>query len=250
MNVSFRWSQISVILATLLFSGCFEPPDFSPIPDIEFRSLRYIEYEDASDSMLLQFDFQDGDGDIGLRDEDANYPFHSNNLIIDSRDSIVTYSNNVVPPFYTAPWVHPYYFVDLKEPFSEGDSRPAYNNCDYFIDPSLTDDTLFIQKNEFANNFHIDFLERKNGVYSKVFFSSSTCDIVDFNGRIPIFDSEHNGKSLTGTITYSLFSRGFKTILTPDTFKVQFYIYDRALNKSNVVESPEFLFQDIVEKKR
>lgn len=148
---------------------------------------------------------------------------------------------NVVLPFYR---IDP---AGQRELFSETDNRPPFNNCDYFYDPEVLPDTLFIEENEFSNNFHIDFLERKNGEYSKVFFSNSLCDVVDFDGRIPIFDSEHDGQSLNGTITYRLYSQGFPIILTPDTFKVRFYLYDRQLNRSNVVESPEFLFQDILE---
>jgi hypothetical protein len=242
MILKARWIQICIILGTLLFVGCFDPPDFSNVPEISFRSLRYIEYEDAPDSMLLQFDFRDGNGDIGIDDDYFQYPFHRFNLIIDSRDSLVTISDpDVVPPFYV---VDP---AGQRELFSETDNRPPFNNCDYFFNADVIPDTLFIQENEFSNNFHIEFLERKNGQYSKVFFSNSTCDVVDFDGRIPIFDSEHNGQSLTGTITYRLYSQGFPIILTPDTFKIRFYLYDRELNPSNVVESPEFLFQDILE---
>lgn len=243
MNVSYRWSQISIILITLGFSSCFNPPDFPDEPEIEFRSLEYIDYADDVDSMLLRFDFEDGDGDIGLSDDYFGYPYHRFNVVVDSFDSLVSISDsNVVLPFYL---IDPY-GIGEKTLFSETDNRPLYSSCDYYYDPNVLDDTIFIQENEYNNNFYIDILKRKNGVYSKFYFNNSTCDLVNFNSRIPIFDSEHDGKSLSGTITYYLSSIGWANVLTPDTFKIRFYIYDRALHKSNVVESPEYLFQDII----
>lgn len=244
-----RWSLLSVISGTLLLSGCFDPPELSVVPHIEFNSLRYLDYPTGADSMLLKFDFEDGDGDIGLNDFFLTYPYHLFDLVIDSRDSVVTYADsNVVPPLYLQTPVN-------KVLLDSADIRPKFNLCDYYYGdcPNLYsdycnnfDDTLFIQSNEYYQNFHMEFLRKVNGQYQVINFAeafeSEQC--INFNARIPIFSNDA-GNTLTGTYTYRLYSQGFQVILRADTFKVRFYLYDRLLHKSNVVESPDLTLPGI-----
>ncbi len=244
--MNLRKAQISIILVTLLVSGCFPPPEFPDVPNIRFSSLQYIDYETARDSMVLKFEFEDGDGDIGLTADEIRTPYHPFNIVIDSRDSVVRYADpDVVPPLYL---VDP---LGNVTPFSETDNRPPFNCSSYQVG-NFTDigtDTFYIQKNPYHNNLHIQFLRKKNGAYTKIDFASefgnASCDVVDFNGRIPIFDRENIGRSLSGTISYAMLSAGFPIILRSDTFKVKFYIYDRDLNKSNEVESPDLTLSKI-----
>lgn len=248
-----RAIQISLILVILLVDGCFPPPEFPDTPVIEYTSLRYIDYlnseqsTEVSDSLILNFDFEDGDGDVGLSEE-GNYPFHQYDLVLDSRNRLVTISDtSAAPPFFRVdPLGQRYYF-------SETDNRPAFSECDYIIgaahDDGLQNDTIFKVDNEFYSNFHIDFFRKRGGQYEKILFSSAiggvSCDVVNFNGRIPVFDDALQGKPMSGNITYSLFSRGFQIVLARDTFKIDFYLYDRALNKSNVASSPDLLLSNI-----
>lgn len=244
--MSSRSIQISVFFLTLLLSACYPTPDFSDTPAIKYNSLKYINYENDRDSLILKFNFEDGDGDIGLDAEELNPPYHPFNFIIDSRDSLVTYSDPAVKP--------PLYAVDADNHvsfFSNEDNRTPYNCSDYYIYEysNGTSDTFYIQSNEFHNNFHIDFLRKRNGVYTSIDFAAefgnTSCDVVNFNGRIPVFNEENLGKSLSGSISYSMFSAGFPIILRQDTFKLKFYIYDLALNKSNEAETPDFTLKDI-----
>ena len=242
-------SQISIILLTLGLSACFDPPTFPEIPVIEFNSLEYIDNELTVDSLMLRFDFEDGDGDIGLNSEDLLTPYHPFNIIVDSEDTIVTLNTeSVVPPLYE---VDP---RGTRRLFSETDNRPVFNCNDYqittydFFGLGGDDlDTFYISKNEFHNNMHIDFYKKQNGQYSLVNFSSQFNDAqcINWDGRIPVFDSENLGKSINGTISYALISSGFPIVLRNDTFKLEFYIYDRQLNKSNVVETRDFTLPDI-----
>lgn len=243
-----RSIQISVFFLTLLLSACYPTPEFSNVPVIRNHSLKFISYENDRDSLILKFNFEDGDGDIGLDADELNPPYHPFNFIFDSTDTLVYYSDRkhkAVPPFYT---------VDTDGNvgfFSNTDDRPPYNCSDYYIQESSngTSDTFYIQTNEFHNNFHIDFLRKRNGVYTPIDFAAefgnTSCDVVNFNGRIPIFNSENLGRSLSGTISYSMFSAGFPIILRQDTFKLRYYIYDRALNVSNESETPDFTLKDI-----
>lgn len=78
-----------VIKAIVLFcfsmamvSACFEAPEVSVIPRIFFRDIEFREIGTIADndSLIIRFDFQDGDGDLGLRQDvpqDSEYPFHS-----------------------------------------------------------------------------------------------------------------------------------------------------------------------------
>ena len=71
-----RLIQISIILTTLLVSGCFDPPELSEIPKIEFESLEFVEIPPdfeipdggarPVDSLVLTFSLEDGDGDVDV----------------------------------------------------------------------------------------------------------------------------------------------------------------------------------------
>lgn len=250
--MSFRIAQISIILATLLVSGCFEPPVFPDDPVIGYESLKFgSDPENRRDSMLLTFTIEDGNGDIGLDEDELYAPYHPYNLIIDSRDSIVTLSSaDVVPPLYS---INPNGEVEL---FSDTDSRPPYD-CKSYVVASFQDigtDTFFIQRNEYHNNIYIDFLKKEDGEYRVLDFGDELgiedCGLEDFDGRIPIFDRDNLGRSLSGKISYSMatgLTGAYQFLLQRDTFKLRFYIYDRALTSSNVVETPDLTLPNITQ---
>ncbi|MFY0606120.1 MAG: hypothetical protein JXR10_05355 [Cyclobacteriaceae bacterium] len=225
--------------------GCFQAPEFSEIPKIKFHSLIYYDSITArQDALVLKFDFEDGDGNLGLRETETFVPYHSFDLIIDSRDSIVTYSDTeVVPPLFTVD------FTGRVRPFDDVDNRPLFNNCDYHI----AGDTFYISKNEFHENLHLTFEVKKNGQYSEIDFPSKfgnvDCSSINLNGRFGIFEEDNLGEPLTGTISYemSYAINPFPIVFLRDTIRVSFYIYDRDLNKSNVVISPDFTLPSITE---
>jgi len=86
-------------------------------------------------------------------------------------------------------------------------------------------------------NLYITYFEKQNGVYKKVDLAST------LNGRIPILTPEGDVKSIKGDIQDTLFINN--PLSTFDTIKYEIYIVDRALHKSNVIQTP-----DIVVKKR
>lgn len=244
-----RILQISIILVTLVVSGCFGPPVFPDNPVIGYESLTFgSDPENRRDSMLLTFRIEDGNGDIGLDERELGTPYHPYNVIVDSRDSLVTLTDvDVVPPLYA---VDP---MGNRRLFSEDDSRPAYECESYAIlEYRGENDTFFIEQNEYHNNIYIDFLKKENGDYRVLDFSEELgiqdCGLTDFDGRIPIFDSDNLGRSLSGTISYTMptsLTGMYQFLLQRDTFRLRFYIYDRALTKSNVVETPDLTLPDI-----
>ena len=59
-----------------------------------------------------------------------------------------------------------------------------------------------------------------------------------FKYRIPFVENNSKDKSLTGEVYVQM--AGFRPTTTIKRFRYEFYIFDRAHNKSNVVTTPEF----------
>lgn len=68
-----------IILSVLLLASCRKPEKFSVIPAIEFVSLEANDAESGTD-VRLTFKFQDGDGDIGLDEDDIQSPFDTSSV--------------------------------------------------------------------------------------------------------------------------------------------------------------------------
>ncbi len=65
--------KYSLLFSTLLmlFSSCFKEQKYSEVPEIEF-----VDFLQIGDSAKISFTFQDGEGDIGLADEQITAPFN------------------------------------------------------------------------------------------------------------------------------------------------------------------------------
>jgi hypothetical protein len=88
---------------------------------------------------------------------------------------------------------------------------------------------------EFRYNCFIDIYRQTNGVWVKQEF------FIPFNYRIPVLKKTEKAKPLEGDIVVELidFPPDLGTF-GPDTMKAEIYIKDKALNKSNAVESDLF----------
>ena len=238
-------SQLVLVLAFGVFLiGCFEPPEFAVEPSISFAKLEFKPVANASDSLVLTFNFQDGDGDIGLSPNQTGFPYHPFNLVIDSEDSPVFFNDDrvIAPLFLVDP-------LDRRTFFSEEDNRPPYSCDQYVIQEFFSSgdaDTVYIQQNEFNRNIYIDFYRKENGEYVSIDDQLSLGSCAEaFDARIPIFDRDNLGRSLSGTISYALLSQGFPLVFLNDTIKMDFYIYDQALNRSNVTSTGDFTLRDV-----
>lgn len=252
-----------------IISGCKEPDPFPNTPSISFERLRFVETADNTpDSLILEFNFEDGDGDLGIESDETFPPFHDFDFIVDSTGRAVTLSaDDVVLPFYR---YVPY--TNKSTLYSEDDSRPAYSCDDYdtlrineardtYIpqgaNPNFQGseefhvDTLFIVKNETRSNMYVDFYWDRvgNGDFELLDWAYITNEFgcgETFNGRFPILDEDNMGTSLQGLIKYSMISSGFEIVLRNYPFKLKFWIYDRSLNKSNEVETPVFTMDQLL----
>jgi len=236
-----------------------QPPDELPIiPKISYNRVEFFDQTAGSDSLILYLNFEDGDGDIGLRSNEDTYPYHPYSFIADSSVPsrlVILNGINYTPPFYSVR-DNRFQFLPEERLFSETDTRRSFN-CEqyevveYYPSQSATTtriDTFLIERNSNSNNIFVDFYRKVNGDYEFLdwanVFSSNGCG-GDFNARFPIFDTDNLGKSLSGTLRYSMLSAGFGIVLKKDTFKLKVYIKDRALHDSNVIESPDLTLDNI-----
>lgn len=96
---------VPVVLIAL--TSCFEKEVFPDTPNIEFENVVFYDGF-STDSLILSFSFEDGNGDIGIiQSQDILPPYNEFNVYLDSRDSVITVANigQAVPPVYKAPLV-------------------------------------------------------------------------------------------------------------------------------------------------
>lgn len=237
------------ILITLFFSSCSEDSNVSNIPAITFESLEFRKSNSGfdQDSLTLSINFIDGNGDLGLSNDENDYPYHPYNAIIDQEFNWITIgSNNIEPPLYVYEPNGSYYL------FSNEDNRPNFNCENYIIDTVNSTnklDTFYIQKNENNKNIFIEFYKKDNNEFTiidwkRIFDQEYGCGI-DFDSRFPPLNVANSSQVLSGKLRYSMVSYGFEMILKNDIFKLKIHIKDRELNTSNIIETPEFTLEEI-----
>jgi len=211
-------------LSLLALSFCTRPPELPVIPSIEFEEVLFKEVE-GPDSLIVSIFFQDGDGDLGLTSYDIYEPYHPYDVKLDNNGDTL-------------------YFGDSPE-------MPAYNPVDYVI---LRDndgnplDTIWVELNPNHYNIFVRFFEKKNGKYEEFVWRDPPY-YQTFDGRFPllntkIVDNRLIIRPLEGSLRYGMSSSGW-LFLFRDTLKLEIMIQDRALNKSNVVTSPDFTLEMI-----
>ena len=102
----------------------------------------------------------------------------------------------------------------------------------------LEGDTLspFDTAGPYYYNFVIVFFNKQQGVYHQIDLKPP------FSARIPMLNTQYPGKSIKGTITDTL-NLGLIPHPGYDTIRFETYIYDRALNKSNVITTPDIVLK-------
>lgn len=84
MNL-FRTLRGAVVvgLAGMGFSGCINAPDYPITPEIDLKSFNMVRFKpgpDEVDTLKFSLNFRDGDGDLGLSDEDIKVaPWNATN---------------------------------------------------------------------------------------------------------------------------------------------------------------------------
>ena len=236
-------------ILTFIIIGCDNNNDISEVPFISHENISFKKSQDniIQDSLILTINFTDGDGDLGLSNEEIYYPYHPYNAIIDENLNWVTIgSKEITPPLYV------YEPNGLLSLYSNEDNRPSFNCENYIIDTisSSTElDTFYIQKNENNKNIYVEFYKKVGNDFElidwkKIFDEEYGCGI-DFNSRFPPLNIGNSSQLLNGKLRYGMVSYGFDMVLKNDIFKLKVYIKDRALNQSNIIETPEVTLEEI-----
>lgn len=107
-------------------------------------------------------------------------------------------------------------------------------------------DTLppFDKKSEYYYNLIIKYFEKQNGTFVEVPLlswnsDSSYYDTLTFNSRFPVLTPESGNQAIKGVFEDTLFI--YNPLSDFDTIMFKAYIYDRALNKSNEIETQEIV---------
>lgn len=121
----------------------------------------------------------------------------------------------------------------LKLYFTDGDGDLGLRPSDTL--PPYNAGSLFYY------NFIINYYEKRNGLFEKVVIAPPIpgADTISNNSRIPFLTPQGQNKALEGSLIMELFTNN--PLSTYDTVMYDAYIIDRALNKSNVVKSPELI---------
>ncbi len=154
---------VTTLIGMFLISSCIKQEEFSDIPEITYRPFVLLfDTGQLAVKGVLSFDFQDGDGDIGL------YP---------------------------------------------GDTFPPYN-----------------RGGAYYYNLVIRYFEKQDSGYVEVVLNPP------FSARIPVLNPDYPGKAIKGFISDTLDMDPSPDF---DTVRFEYFIYDRALNKSNVLTTPD-----------
>jgi hypothetical protein len=203
--------------------GCVSPPDnFPTVPEIVFEDMRFVNTS-ASDSLIVSIAFKDAEGDLGLNPTDIDPPFQPINFIRNASGNLITYGSRPL-------------------------EAPSFNPLDWVINPIVNNtvvrDTIWVEQNPDHNNIFIRFFVKRNGVFNEFRWEDAPF-FTTFNGRFPRVFNNPNGQPVEGTLQYSMLSFGWQSIFRTDTLRIDIQIQDRALNKSNVVSSPEVTLNQI-----
>jgi len=219
-----------VILIAITFWSCRELPQYPVVPSIEYRSIYYRE-TDTTNYLTIEIDFKDGDGDLGFNSKspaDVREPYNAIWYYSNIDDgSLVTYADRSTPSYDTLP---PYQY--------------PYTCINYSIEEA---DTFYIERNPNHYNILVNYFVKKNGeftLFDWITWNPPNCG-ESYNGRFPILNESGQTKPVEGTLKYDMTGLGFEVIFKRDTLKLEIQIQDRALNRSNTVETPEFVLNNI-----
>lgn len=231
-----------VVVFGVGFTSCFDPPEYPVVPEIEFENIVFKDIPDPSepDSLLLFIKFRDGDGNLGLEPNETGCYLSGNDTICFNEKFFYRSVIDGRPLNYAEKRTNPD-FADLPDyvkPFDCINWEIVYDNA------GLPTDTVYFELNPNHYNIFIDFLVKQaDGSFEEFDWREEFCTTYD--GRFPILAKDKNlsvAGPIEGTLRYAMLSTGFKFQFSIKTLKLRVQIQDRLLNKSNIIETPEFQF--------
>jgi hypothetical protein len=305
MNPPMRKSGSLSLLAaiTVLFSACFDSPEYDHSPHIKFEGLYFGKAPNGEDSLVVSLSFKDGDGDLGFNPTDFQSPFNQINFVANNNGQLLPVAADLATDFNgyayksnsKTPRNPSYFILPLDQQVNElitleskddGFTLPPFTgpyqcflNHESYLHEQLNPDTIFIwRENDFlikdkssivdtlvsrndptvyyytvVNYFYIMenphhynlkvefFVKSNDGTFKEYDFRKEFCET--FDGRFPILTDDD--RAVEGVINYSMVSAGFLPTFSVKTLKLAITVYDKALNASNRIETPEFTLQGI-----
>ncbi len=95
--------------------------------------------------------------------------------------------------------------------------------------------------NPYYNNLYIDYFEMVDGTWQSLIVPFGT-DTLKYPFRFESLTPEGRHKAIRGDIEVNIIPAPLSFNPRSDTVMYRFYIYDRALNKSNTVETPAIIW--------
>lgn len=92
-----------------LVTACFDPPEFSNVPQIDFINVEFVEgtTNNPTDSLIVSISFRDGDGDLGLAADQIDEPYNDIFYGLASNGEVVEAGKEVIfgdlPQFVEVP---------------------------------------------------------------------------------------------------------------------------------------------------
>ena len=120
--------------------------------------------------------------------------------------------------------------------FQDGDGNLGLSRGEGGTQTGPDFESPFNPGSPYYDNFIANLQIKRGGTYENTF--------INFNGRFPRLSSDSKSEALEGEIRYSITDFTTESYPSRDTIRFEIYIYDRALNKSNVVYTDDIiLFQ-------
>lgn len=218
-----RFFYIFSIFLLIFQIGCKKNPEYPAVPEIEFRSIeRFTVFDNFSqtytDSVNITIHFKDGNGDLGLTDQETQSPYQPYYFILNNNSEYILYGSS--------------------------DTLPPFDDCNYLIGEftgAAGLDTVLVQPNQDFFNYFAD-LYIKNGNTFEIIDLQGICP-APFNGRFPVLspDATYSGP-LDGLLTFNISDPGLRFLVEGKTVKFRIFIKDRALNSSNAIWTSEVIF--------
>lgn len=259
----------------ILLAGCFNAPDFNDSPRIEFKDLCFGIAADPqkSDSLVLEIDFEDGDGDLGLNQSFRNEPYHEYDLFLSDDMSIgpavrTFYPDDTSPGYLVVPANSTGKLIRAGDPIVGLPPNTCVNFKTLTVNVRAADRHIFDESYEYTAipnetspiyyrvmaTFYVEPNEKSRNIFVKFYHKETDSSpleeyngwCVDFDGRFMVLSDKKS--AISGSLKYTMIADDIDWLSTMSTgqWQVRVSVMDRAFHKSNEVSTPLFTLDQIV----
>jgi hypothetical protein len=128
-------SIVLILISLAVVSSCFDPPKFPNRPKIRIQEIEFLNGPPLdADTIRLTLFFQDGDGDLGLRGDELDFPYHPYDKFLDKDGELINIGAGRL--FSTKEPVEEGMKITRKLSFSKGisgmnDFKPPFDCINY-----------------------------------------------------------------------------------------------------------------------